>query len=150
MAQELGSDSVNTLWMWALRPGTYDPGDGALTTVLTSGDLSLLRDVELRKLLARWQSALDNFGDAETQHNDLAFEFVAWLRETTVVPPSLGEVSGYTPEADADYSVVLAELRTKNCLRSLIGYWGFIKVVSDGAYELLDTTVAHLDHSLTR
>jgi hypothetical protein len=51
---QVSSDSVATLWAGALNWGRFDPVTGALRSVVDGGELSLIRNDELRLAVAGW------------------------------------------------------------------------------------------------
>lgn len=52
--EQATADSVATLWSGALNWGRFDPVTGALRSVVDGGELSLIRNGELRLAVAGW------------------------------------------------------------------------------------------------
>lgn len=145
----LAMDSLvlNTL----ILPGSYNPRQGAVTALLASGDLSLLRDPELRTLLGSWSGVLDDLTEDETAlWGDIQERWTPAVQERIpldhVYALDLGEVS----EAPRpDYRDILGDLVLENFMLSRIdqvqalqeGYGNLRRLVE----EILEAVDRNLD-----
>ena len=68
------SDRIDTLLGFAMIPGTLDLGRGVLESVINSGRIGSISDVELRLKLVRWQGVLDELQDDEIVIKNLILE----------------------------------------------------------------------------
>ena len=70
-ATSLGGDSLLVLFSAALFPTMTDPPRGALSSVISAGDLRLIRGQELRSRLAGWENRLEDMWHTETNIREL-------------------------------------------------------------------------------
>lgn len=123
-AADLPADSVETLWRWYLRGGTFDPAMGTLDGLLATGRLDLIQDAHLRASLAAWPSRLENMRHLELTITDFIGQQVyPWLREQTALPPGGFGESG-VPEGRFPYDpeVVHSSRTFENLTRELVGW----------------------------
>lgn len=137
-AERLPSDSLNALWRWVTRGGSYDPATGVLLSSTSSGDIGLIEDLELRSAIAAWPSAVDNFADLESAIGNLIMnQMMPWLRSQTALPPSgFGELSWPAGSHQTDTGLLLSSVVFENFLREEIA-WDWI-LERDGAGMMTD------------
>jgi hypothetical protein len=72
--REVPPDSLSRLFVAARVGARFDPVTGVLQSVLMSGDLSIIRNTELRQALAGWpdraSEARSTSGDVNTQRSN--------------------------------------------------------------------------------
>lgn len=84
-SNEVPADSIGRLAEAVTRLHTYDPRNGALSSLLTSGQLSIIRDVALRDALAAWPSAVADLREIEN--------IVLRLNQDRLMPYLSGRIS---------------------------------------------------------
>lgn len=139
-AADLPADSLDALWLWVTRSGSYDPPSGVLESILASGDLNLIRDRELQIALGEWPGAVENFKQLEDQTRILIHEqFLPWLRLRTPLPRK-GFGGDAFPEgrSPADVSLLSNSFEVENFLRELLA-WG--QIITRLDYQRLQTTL---------
>jgi hypothetical protein len=143
---ELPADSLDLLWRWALRGGTYDPADGALSATFAAGQFRLLRDDTLRVRLGQWPGRTANVSGVESQYNEVL--------EGTLFPLLKSEFSLPTGIADRDIpgpsdigglKAALRDERVIANIRHLIYVGETLRIVADAElYPMLDSLAAQL------
>ncbi|MFC1791341.1 hypothetical protein ACFL0I_02605 [Gemmatimonadota bacterium] len=77
---ELPVDSLSTLLWNFLRTSTYDPADGVLNSLITSGEIGIITNPDLRTALAGWPSLVKDLKEDEdaawTHRDDVIFPFM--------------------------------------------------------------------------
>lgn len=135
----LPQDSVVTLWAWALRGGNLNPALGATEALISSGGLSLVRDPELRSLVATVQAELEDFAEVEAIYTDfLDHQLLPRMRARVAIPPRFGENSKGEPLPPFDYGVLLEDPIFLGMLREQMGYVRVLRGVSTNIYAILD------------
>jgi hypothetical protein len=126
-ATGLSPDSLNTLWQWVLRGGSFDAATGVLDATLASGDLQLIHDLELRSSVAAWPAWIVDFNTVEGHVSDLLFDhFLPWIRLNTAVPAgAYGELGIPPPRGRVDFALLSSSVVVENHLREIVA-WGRI------------------------
>jgi len=150
-AAQLPVDSAQVLWNWFLRGGTFDPVTGALDGLLATGRLDLIKDAELRALLAGWSSRLQNMRFVEIRIDGLIAEQVyPWLREQSALPPggfggtAASPLGRFAFDAKRIHSSVVFE----NFARELIGWEGALRADRSEVDEVINEVLAAIEARL--
>lgn len=149
-AAQLPSDSLQTLWAWFLRGGTFDPVTGTLDGLLATGRLDLIQDAELRARLAGWSSRLQNMRFVEVRIGDLLNEEIyAWLREQSALPPGGFGATGsplgrFVFDAERVHSSVVFE----NFVRQVIGWDRALRADRAEVDQVIDDVLAAIEAEL--
>jgi hypothetical protein len=127
---------------------TFDPGSGALQSLLASGTLERIEDRELRTHLASWSGRMNDYKEDERQAAYVANrEVIPWL--DPVVPlPVVEEANGHVHVVDLQGA--LRDLRFLNRVGRLVYA---IEVAAADATAMateIDTTIALLERELRR
>lgn len=145
-AERLPADSLNALWRWITRGGSYDPSTGVLSAATASGDIGLIEDLELRSAIAEWPSAVANLANVEQSiGNVIMNHMMPWLRSETALPPSgFGELGWPSGSHQTDTRRLLSSVVFENLLREALG-WDWV-LERDGADVIsdIDTILAML------
>lgn len=64
-----------------LYNASYDPSNGSITSVINSGNINLIQDVELRTLIVNWQDLLNDYKEEELVAWKYGYQFMDWLTE---------------------------------------------------------------------
>lgn len=136
------SDIGRTLIDCLTNP-TFNPGLGATNSLLASGDLALIRDPELRSMLAAWPASAEEVLEwqvIERHHGEeliagLSFDYVAWPD----VYVELGRLA--RPSAfESDYDALLASRRFEGLLSNR--QWNLRDIITE--IEELETETTRL------
>jgi hypothetical protein len=85
-----------------IRTPTYDPPLGELRSLVQSGQVSLIRDADLRNALATWETFVADLNDeSELQVAFIYEEFIPFLREIPDFPRIVDARFGVPPDSDA-------------------------------------------------
>jgi hypothetical protein len=85
-AGDLARDSVGALLSTSTIPTTADPQVAALSTLMSSGQMSVVSDAGLRTELAGWLAALEDHESTQVLLRDGLMErFYPWLRSRALV-----------------------------------------------------------------
>jgi hypothetical protein len=145
------TDSLVSLWRWVTRGGTFDPSTGVLAGALGSGDISLIRDPELRAAIAAWPSDVENLAFVEGVVNNLIFEqLLPWLRTQTALPPaSFGEFNFPRGRHETDFGLLGSSVIAENFLREQIGWGEVLEYDRVQVVRTLSLIRRGIDRSLT-
>ena len=122
----LPDDSLASLWGWAVRGGSYDPASGILDAALASGDISLIRDRDLRAQIASWPGGIRDLKDIEGRVDVLIHEqMIPWLRTQTPLPASYAEHGIPSGRTRTEYDRLASSFVAENYLREVVA-WGNI------------------------
>jgi len=131
-------DSLDVLFRWAIRPGSFDPPTGVLTSLITSGDLELIQDPELRTSLAQWLSAVEDYNTAERSYSNLLWDHLhPRLRATVGLPGGMGEMEFPAAPGQSRLKEAVADPEIQQLLRELVGFASYLLTRSDIS-QLLD------------
>lgn len=120
------SDSLDVLFGWSIRLGSFDPPTGALNSIIASGGLQLITDLSLRSALAQWPRALEDYNQVESVYENLVLNhYRPYLRENAGLPKRIGEASVFPPNSvPVRFSDLLSESVVEQMLRELAVYSG--------------------------
>jgi len=136
-------DSLGVLWARVTRAGTYDPSQGVLAAAISTGNIGLIRDLQLRAALAQWPSDLEDLRYAEELVADLIYgHLMPWAR-TQADFPNGGFGLGAGPMSSAAWAPALSHRTMQNLLREEIA-WGRI-IEGARVSETIDSIVTRID-----
>lgn len=126
---ETNADTLNSHWQWVLRGAIYSPSSGVLESAESSGNIALLRDAELRVLLANWPGQVAILANVNAYLTDLIFDhMIPWMRTRTALPNgAFGETGIPSTTRKFDFDALSADVVMENLLREQVA-WG--RVVS--------------------
>jgi hypothetical protein len=152
--RQTSRDSIDDETLLALVSWhTYDPVLGSLGSAVASGQLTLIRDDDLRAALASWVDSVEDLNESEAVDRDhaqrfaqVAFDYVPFR---SAVYRLGAEEYGPPSTASADYSGLLTSLRAENIATNRAAEIGFIlgdvdRVEAELA-EILDRIGERLD-----
>ncbi|MFV1988351.1 MAG: hypothetical protein ACC682_13805, partial [Gemmatimonadota bacterium] len=141
-------DSLDVLFQWSIILGSYDPPTGALSSTIASGDLQLIRDLDLRSALAQWPSELEDYNQVEEVYQDLILDhYRPRLRETVGLPSGMAGRPLPPNSTPARLLDALSDPVVEQILRELAGYSELLLQQSAGGVRpgvLLDDIEARL------
>lgn len=123
LIRELGPENLRQLWLQAYSHDISDPPQGALSGAIASGQLSLIRDSELRSRLAGWSGRLTDLQRTEQGMADYMDIVMASDMSDRALLPYLSAVS------TEEFGVALLATSTKN-------HMNWIVFVTDIAMDL--------------
>ncbi len=137
-ATNLEPDILNSHWRWVIRGGTYDPSTGVLDAAVSSGNITVIRDPELRVALANWPSLVVDLNDVENLVTNLIFnQLVPWIRLQTALPDdSFGEFGIPEASSETDLDLLSSSIVMENFLREEVA-WG--RILDHHMVELNET-----------
>lgn len=110
---------------------TYDPVLGSLNSAIASGQLSLIRDHQLRVALAGWVDSVDDLLESEVvdrghAHDfaDVAFDFIPF--RSAVYRLAGSDRIGRPSTGAEDHAALLGSLRAENIATNRVAEIGFI------------------------
>ena len=87
-------------WIW-----TYDPVNGVLSSVISSGDIHLLNNDSLKVLLFSWQTLVDDASEEQTRAVNQYQEYlVPYLEERMPMSNTVFYYSGLIPKSSFTYN----------------------------------------------
>ena len=143
---QLPADSLDLLWRWTLRGGTYDPADGALSATFAAGQFRLLRDDALRLRLGQWPGRTANVSGVEAQYNAvLDGALFPLLKSEFSLPTGVADRDIPGPSSVSSLAAALEDERVISHIRHLIYIGETLRIVADAElYPMLDSLEAQL------
>ena len=131
-------DILNSHWRWVIRGGTYDPSTGVLDAAVSSGNITVIRDSELRVALANWPALVEDLNDVENLVTNLVFnQLVPWIRLQTALPDgSFAEFGIPEARSETDFDLLSSSIVMENFLREEVA-WG--RILDQHTGELNET-----------
>ena len=150
-AADLPLDSLDILWQYVTRGGSFDPDRGVFDAAISSGDINRSQDSELRARLASWPSATADLRDVEDLVDVLLFtQFLPWIREQTALPGGyLGELGVPGGRNVTDYRLLSSSVVAENYLREITGWGRILLKLREDLRVILDEVSAHLTENLS-
>jgi hypothetical protein len=134
----LGGDSIWTLWVAASLPIMTDPPRGALTSVISAGDLRLIEDQSLRSRLAGWENRLEDMLHTETNVSELLrTQLIPQLTHSTPIPFGGGTV-------DERLEPTLRDFATRNLLQQVMVITAVVLRENDALQDEVEQILAML------
>lgn len=111
---------IDQATFWLLVPPTTDLGSGVLDTLMSSGQIKLISNKQLRFQLTEWESVLDELKDDEQNGSKIVHEIVAPYLTQHGVPvaytPSTSEAIVDAPIHVAERKLAMDVVAQKNLL----------------------------------
>ena len=135
---ELGGDSIWALWVAASLPIMTDPPRGALTSVISAGDLRLIAGQGLRSRLAGWENRLEDMSHTETNTSELLrTQLIPQLTYSTPIPFGGGTV-------DERLESTLRDFATRNLLQQVMAITAVVLRENDVLQDEVEQILAML------
>lgn len=149
-ATSLPVDSLNALWKWVLRGGTYDPANGVYEAAVAAGDMTLIDDPNLRAALARWPGRVENMQFVEGAVNNLIFEqLIPWMRLQTAFPNnSFAEFGIPDAQHTTDYEFLSNSVVVDNFLREWVSWDRALQMDREMVDDSIDEILAGIERRL--
>jgi len=113
-----------------------------LEYALSSGEIALIRDSELRTLLASWPSKVEDLADLENLITKLVFDqMLPWIRERTTVPSGFGETGMPDSLKKTDYELLVNSPVIENFIREEIAW----SIIIHKRMAQLETTISQIE-----
>ncbi len=147
-ATNLEPDLLNSHWRWVIRGGTYNPSTGVLDAAVSSGNITVLRDPDLRLALARWPGHVKSLANVENRIDNLIFDqMVPWIRLQTALPDdSFGETGIPKASSEIDFDLLSSSTVIENFLREEVAW----DRVLDKQMENLNEAIALIQTCIER
>lgn len=148
-------DSVALLIVGAMERGTFTPVSGELSSLLSSGDLRLIRDDSLRADLAAWPDLVRRLNESEERNwEDVDRHFIPYLSERiawrTVDHLNGREAYDIPSRFEPGWMDVLRDRTFENLLGNHHTYTQDILERSEELAELLVRIRSLIDHNIVR
>ena len=148
----IDTDRIGALLSVVVFTWTLDPPSGVLSSLLASGQLSLIQNEELRAALASWDSLLDDLrGDEQLAFQLVTEQLGPYLdrRVSLRAVESLGDgYSSGTSDFPSGFRDVLADREFENLLHGRAGNTYWILASYDQALDALTRIRSILRHEL--
>lgn len=131
---------------------TYDPVLGSLNSAISSGQLSLIQDHDLRVALAGWVDSVEDLNELEVvdrghahRFSEIVFDFVPFRS----VVFRMGAIDSLRnpSAAQSDFHGLLTSLRAENVAVNRVAEIGFILGDMDRVEEEIETILSLLSMS---
>lgn len=141
---EADREILNSHWQWVMRGAIYSPSSAVLESAVSSGQISVLRDSELRVLLANWPGRLAVLTNVNTYLTDLIFDhMIPWMRTRTALPNGgFGNTGIPSTTSKVDFALLSSDTVVENLLREEVAWGRVVTMVESG----LEKDIA-LNHS---
>jgi len=147
----VSSDSVDALWSLALTGGVYGEAEGALSSVLVSGQLSLIEDDALRILIGQWPRGRRVFDEWEAEYKKILADDLMPIMKGRYSLPSA--ITTFPMPGTPDYQALeraLSDPVIVNNLRHLAGLWPVFEILVMRRQQFLDQLEERILENLTR
>ena len=130
--------------------GTFNPGQGVLTALVTSGDIGLIRDARLREAIGAWSGMLDDLVEEELMMARDSQERWAPALQARIQLSSVYAVSGeQVPEGRRpDYRKILGDQLLENYLWERIDNTRYVLADYARLHALIEEIIELSDGSL--
>ncbi len=134
-SSSVSPEAVEEHWKWITRGGSYDPSTGVLDAAISSGDITVLQDLDLQVSLAEWPAKVQNFRFVEDIVSNLIInQLIPWMRTATALPNnSFGELGLPDSRSETDYQLLASSIVIENFLREMVA-WG--RILEEDVSEL--------------
>ena len=137
-------DTLHRLWIQAYSPSISDPPEGALTSAIATGRISLIRNKLLKSLLTGWSGRLRNLHNTERNLTDYMVKvFIQDISQRALLPFMSAAVG---PE----FGDALLAVPTKNHLNWIVFVTGISmdenEQIQDDIEKILDLLRQEIVH----
>jgi len=148
--EDLGIEAIRNDLSTLLYLRSYDPGTGALSTVINSGKLELISSYDLRTNLSAWPARYQDLSEDEQWLIELTQELVRpYLVESTTIRDVRGALLGIRQSLfPDDLEIMLRDRKFENILASKISSTASVLGEYDDTKLQLDETLALIESQI--
>jgi hypothetical protein len=144
-------DSIDALLRRTTGAGSVDPADGAMNSLLGSGQLQLISNIELRENLGSWPSELANFKEVEERYGRIVMEQLRpLLRENRALPSHIEVTELHPNPYEPNYDGVFVDPRFAQLLIELHAYTGVAHANGSNVQNLATEILEQIESELSR
>ena len=133
-ARQLGTENLKHLWLQAYTISRSDPPEGALTSAIAAGSISLIRNEELKSRLTGWKNQL-----ADLRHTE--FDMAYYM--TNIMVPEMSSrvlLPLGSATSTSDFGDALLAIPTKNHMNVI----AFVTGIAQDENEQMQEEVAKI------